>query len=329
MKVGGRILCLGVPHADTRRVIERETPEEFQLEFYENLGPQQARDSLAAADFLLVWSSPFPADMIAMAGRAKLIQKVGEGTDKIDIDAAAAAGIPVARTAGVNANSCAELAVLLMLAVMRRLPEAHAATAAGVWSKWEVRAGTQELRGKQVGLIGLGKIGTIVANIVAGFGAHPVYYRKHGPLADAASVAGARYCNLDALIAESDVVSLHVPLDATTKGMIGATQLATMKPNSVLINTARGPIVDEFALAGALAEHRIAGAGLDVFSEEPLPADHPLLSLSNVVLTPHVGGVTVDSSGELIRHAMDNFARVASGLPLRPADVVVAGPERA
>ena len=322
--IGGRIACLGVPHEDTRRAIEGETPEGFSVEFVDELPPSRAEAAIAAADYLLVWSTRLPAETIRRATRARLIQKIGEGTDKIDVAAALAAGVPVAKTASVNAESCAELAVLLMLAVMRRLPEAHEATAGGLWRKWEVRAGTQELRGRRVGLLGLGKIGSIVGRIVSAFGAEVVYHRPSGPSSDVDPAW--RYVDRAELFAGSDVISLHVPLNERTRGIVGAAELAAMRPTAVLVNTARGEVVDELALADALRERRILGAGLDVFSTEPLPPDHPLLSLPNVVLTPHVGGVTADSATRLIRHAMGNFVRVAEGAPLDPADLVAAPP---
>lgn len=326
MTSGRRIVCFGVGLPSTRELLVANLPEGFELAFAEaNPDRTLTEEAFAAApgaDYLLFWTAEVPTRIVEAATRAKLILNLGEGTERVDVATAARLGIPVAKTAGENSASSAELATLLMLAVLRRLPEAHATTAAGRWLKWEVRVGTGELRGKQVGIVGLGKIGRLVARQVQGFESTVVYNgRRRLPEAEEASL-GVRFLSLDELLRTSDVVTLHVPSTPATRALIGPRELALMKPTAVLVNTCRGDVIDEAALYDALKERRIRGAGIDVFAVEPPDPHHPLFSLDNVVLTPHIGGITDDSQIQLISHAYANIVAVESGEPLDPDDIV-------
>lgn len=304
-------------------------PDGFEAEFAE-ANPdrsltEEAFAKIPGADYLLFWTAAIPTRAIEAATKVKLIQKIGEGTEKIDVATTSRLGIPVAKTAGANSASTAELAILLMLATLRRLPEAHNSTVAGQWKKWEVRTNTGELHGKQVGIVGLGKSGRIVARQVQGFGSSVVYTSRHQHPEQEETELGVRFVDLDELLETSDVVSLHVPLAPSTAGMISHSELALMKPTAILVNTCRGGIVDEAALYDALSNRRIRGAGIDVFDKEPPDPHHPFFSLDNVVLTPHIGGVTDDSQVRLVRHALANMVAVENGEPLSPEDLV--GPE--
>ena len=323
MSGGKEIVFLDIVAPAIRKSLVDNVPPGFNLTFAEAATEEKAVATVAQADFILVWAAQVPARVVEAATRAKLIQKLGEGTDRIDLAAAARRGVPVAKTSGGNSASVAELATLLMLATLRRLPEAHNSVRAGQWLKWELRPGCRELRDKQVGIVGLGKIGKLVAEHMQGFRASVVYYDYDAyrlPEAEEERLE-VRFATLDDLLRTSDVVTLHVPLNASTRGLIGRQELALMKPTAILINTCRGAVVDEEALYEVLQERRIRGAGIDAFTKEPPGPNHPFLSLDNVVLTPHFGG-TEDSEIRCIRHGFANIVKVSQGQPLDPADLV-------
>ena len=316
------VLCMGIPDPDARRAVEDGHGTDLRLVHYEDAPERERADLLATAPAILLWSAKLTAGLLESAKALRIVQRIGEGTDKMDLAAARAAGVLVAKTTGINATSSAELTLLLMLAALRRLPAAHASMVDGRWEKWSVREGTHELRGKRVGIVGLGKIGQLVATRVRAFEATVAYHSRRRLPADAEH--GALHLTLDELLTTSDIVTLHVPLGAATAGMIGANELRLMKRGAILVNTARGGLVDEAALAAALAQHDIAAAGLDVFRDEPPAPDHPLRALDNVVLTPHVGGVTDDSRALMVARAFANIRRTLAGEVLDPIDVVVA-----
>ena len=323
-----KVLCFGVPHEASREAVLNEVPAGIELAFFDDYASQDERlDALKEADAALVWSADFPVEFYRLLSRARIIQKIGAGVDKVDLNAASSAGLLVAKTSGANNASCAELTIALILATMRRLPQAHNSAVRGRWEKWAVREGTQELRGKRVAIVGLGSIGRSVARLVSAFGAECVYYQRTRLSPEIEREINATYLPLREALRACDVLTLHLPLTPATRGLIGEDELSLMRPTSILINTARGEIVDERALHQALLDHAIFGAGLDVFAHEPLRKDEPLLSLDNVVLTPHIGGVTADSRKRLISHALTNITTVLNGGHLDPADVVQSPPE--
>jgi phosphoglycerate dehydrogenase-like enzyme len=236
--------------------------------------------------------SRITASVIAAAPRLKLIIQFGAGLDGVDAAAAGARGIPVRNVAGVNADAVAELAVFLMLALARRLP-AHRRS-------FERRVvgdpvGT-ELTGKTLGIVGLGASGRALARIGRGIGMEVIGVRKRmtaAPVPEVSWLGGAG--DLAALLERSDYVSLHVPASPETRGLIDASKLSKMKPSAYLINVGRGELVDRAALVDALTQGRIAGAGLDVYWEEPPDPEDPLLQMENVVATPHIGGLTQEA----------------------------------
>lgn len=227
--------------------------------------------------------------LLARLPNLKVISKVGVGLDTIDVAAMAKRGVKLAWTPGTNSRSVAELALMAALALLRRLPEMQADLNAGQWR--QLKGGT--LSGRTIGLVGLGAVARELTGLLAPFG---VTIIAHDPAPDRAfaEARGVRLVPLDELLRESDVVSLHLPLLPATRGLLGAANLSLMKPSSVLINTARGGLVDEAALLEALDAGRLAGAALDVFASEP-PADKRLLAHPKLLATPHVGGSTEEA----------------------------------
>jgi phosphoglycerate dehydrogenase-like enzyme len=245
----------------------------------------------------------------------RLISIWGTGTDNVDLAACQARGVAVTNTPGVNAHAVAEHTVALMLAITRRIPAMDRDVRPGLWP----RGLLVQLEGQTVGLIGLGAIGGRVAHLLQPFGVR-LLAATYGPDAGRATAVGARHVPVETLLRESDIVSLHLRLSADTQGYLGRSHLALMKPTAFLVNTARGGLVDKAALVDALREGRIAGAALDVFHEEPIPAGDPILGLPNVVLTPHNGGMTREVIDAGLLRAVENIEHFLSG---RPRDVVV------
>ena len=240
----------------------------------------------------------------------------GTGTDHVSLDAAVRHGITVTNTPGVSAVAMAEHSLTLMLATARHIPQVDSETKAGGWPR---ALGTQ-LHGKTLGVIGLGAIGRQTVRIAKGIGMRVVAWTMH-PSSVLSDELGVGLVELEELYRSSDVVSLHLRQSPSTVGLIGAREFGWMKPTAIFINTARGPIVDETALIEALEEKRIAAAGLDVFNIEPLPEEHPFTRLSNIVLTPHSGGITREALEMGLKMAIDNVFDFFEG---QPAHVVVA-----
>jgi phosphoglycerate dehydrogenase-like enzyme len=268
---------------------------------------------LSDAEVLLHILKPATASIIAEAPRLRLIQKIGVGVNTIDLTAARAHGIAVANMPGTNTPAVAEATLLLILAALRNLAGLDRACRAGKgWAagpELQERAG--ELRGRIVGLIGAGMVPRALAPILRGFGARPIYWsrREHPEL-------GIPRYALDELLASADIVSLHVPLVPETELLIDGAALARMKPGVILVNTARGGLVDEAALLAALTRGRLRAAGLDVFAEEPLAPDNPLLKLDNVVLMPHVAWLTPETLDRSLDVAIENMRRLRDGSEL-------------
>jgi D-3-phosphoglycerate dehydrogenase len=265
--------------------------------------------------------------MFRAAPKLKLLHKWGIGVDKFDLDAARAARVPVAITSGANAGAVSEHTVMLMLATYRRLALADGKLRQGIWLRPQLRAQVYMLSGKTVGLLGFGNVGRMVAHRLAGFDVQILYsdIRK----ADMPTERSLRATQVpfEELLERSDVLSLHVPLTRVTRGMVGAEAFARMKAGAILINAARGEVVDEAALHDALVSGKLHGAGLDVFAMEPADPANPLFKLNQVVVTPHVAGSAIDLVADIARHAFTNMQSVLDGQPLSPNDVIVAAGE--
>lgn len=270
-------------------------------------------------DAIVVRQGSLTRAMIEASPRLKVIAKHGVGYNTIDIQAAADRGIPVSIAVGANAQSVAELAFALMFSVARQTALLDARMRDGHWDK--ASANGIELSGKTLGLVGLGSIGGILMDLVAPLRMQvKVYdpYLKQLP----ARLHVEREEDFDRLLAESDIISLHCPLTETNRNLIGAAQFARMRPGAILINTARGELIDTHALVAALSERRIAGAGLDTFSPEPPPADSPLWGLPTLVATPHVGANTSEARERVGLVALQQVLDVWAGKALDPRCVV-------
>ena len=242
-------------------------------------------------------------DVLRAVPSLTVVSKIGVGVDMLDLDAFERRGVRLARAEGINSRSVAELMLLLTLGVLRRIPEVAAGVRSG---RWEQPRG-RELTGRTVGIVGLGHVGREVARLVSAFDC-----RLLAVEADPQEVPrSVRLVDLDVALSESDVVSLHVPLTPDTSGLIGRRELALMKPDAVIINTARGGLIDEAALVEALQAGRLAGAGLDVLADEP-PVDSALLEHPNVFVTSHIGGSTNDAVYAMGRAAIDGLGRALS-----------------
>jgi phosphoglycerate dehydrogenase-like enzyme len=268
--------------------------------------PAEMAGIMGAAVAGIVSTDPFDATVFAACPSLRVLARVGVGTDTIDLAAATEAGVAVTITPGKNANTVADHTLALMLACTRRLRENDAAIREGRWDRGRGLTGG-DLSGATVGIIGLGTIGTAVARRLPGFdveilGADPT--RRELP--------AVAQVPLDELLQRADVITLHVPLLDSTRALIGERELALMRDGAILVNTARGAVVDEAALVDALGEGRLAAAGLDVFADEP-PAGSPLLSLANVVLSPHIGGISVASQQAMLEMATDTVLAVVAG----------------
>jgi D-3-phosphoglycerate dehydrogenase len=250
----------------------------------------------------------FTAGILSECRRLRLISVWGTGIDHIDLSAARSLGVTVTSTPGVNANAVAEHTMALMLAIMRRIPAMDAAVRAGQWP----RGVLTQLEGKTLGIVGLGAIGTRVATLANAFGVR-LLASTLGDDDGRSAAVGARHVPIETLLQESDVVTLHLRLSERTAGYIDLARLALMKPTAFLVNTARAALVDRVALIDALRDSRIAGAALDVFHEEPLPAGDDLLALPNVVLTPHDAGMTAEVIDRGLRRAVQNVEAFLTG----------------
>lgn len=322
-----RVACLDVWTPAVRDVVQSVAPAELDLKFAVSYDEAEQFALAENAEFLLPGWAAVNEAMLRRAKKLRMIQKWGIGVDRIDVDAVRKLGIPLAITAGSNAGPVAELAIALMLAVYRRIPYVDRAIRNGEWPKTEMRETCYQITGKTVGLVGFGNIGRMLARRLKGFDAHIVYFDARRADRETELALAASYLPLQNVLAQSDIVSLHAPATAETGRMIDAKAIAAMKDGAVLINTARGELVDESALYDALISGKLQGAGLDAFDPEPPRADNPLLTLDQVVVTPHAGGGVFDNVENVARHALGNIVRHLRGEALAPTDVVVAAAE--
>lgn len=305
-----KILLYGNFSENMLNALRTKCPEGFQVE-HQPVGCDLSL--LADADYIINRGGEVNAAVIQAAQNTKLIQKWGVGYDKIDVKIAGERGIPVAICVGGNAMPVAELAVTLMLDVLRSVVPMSACLKQGDWSRDRFSPRAYLLHGKTVGLVGIGNIARKVAAIVrGGFDCQVLYYDVFRLTPEQEQELGVSYASLDELMAQSDIVSIHVPLLDSTAGMINRHNLSLMKPTACIINTSRGGVIQENDLIEALQNNKILGAGLDTFAVEPLPADSPLLAMEQVVTTPHCGGNTVDNDINMAAICMANIAQYDS-----------------
>jgi phosphoglycerate dehydrogenase-like enzyme len=318
------------PSAETGEIARELAPAGFELALVQPESPQFAA-ALGDAAYMVCYPSVKMSDAFYRAApRLRLVQLLAAGYDNVDLAAARRAKVPVANNGGANAISVSEHAMMLMLTVARRVIWQHGNVSGGGGRATGPSPRMYELFGKTLGVVGLGTIGKKVARLARAFGMRVEYYDIARLSEDAEDALGVRFRLLNELLSNANVVSLHVPLNESTRHMIGQRELARMRPTALLINTSRGPVVEEAALVRALSEDQLFGAGLDVFDPEPPRADNPLLKLDNVVLTAHFAGPTWDNHAARFRNAFDNVQRVARGeAPLwvvpELADLLAAG----
>ncbi|MGQ0552726.1 MAG: phosphoglycerate dehydrogenase [Planctomycetota bacterium] len=328
------------PAAFTVLVADKLDPEGLEIlkaaglrvEVRPGLTPEQVAEAAREVDAILVRSATkIGAPVFAAARRLRAVGRAGIGVDTIDVEAASRHGVLVMNTPHANAVTTGELALAHLFALARRLPAADASMKAGRWEKGTLTGA--EITGKTLAIVGLGKIGRVVAERALGLRMSVVAFDPflHGP----SPVPGVEHVDFDTALARADFLSIHVPLSAETRELLDATALAKMKPTAFLINCARGGIVDEDALLAALNAGRLAGAGLDVFETEPLPADSPLRLCERLVLTPHLGAsseeaqkrVSVEIAQQMVDYLLRGEARGAVNAPaLSPEQLAVLRP---
>lgn len=284
----------------------------------EGTSPPQFDQALAEAEIVLgdyTFHHAITEEFLDRAPRLRFIQQPSAGYEHIDVNACRRRGIAVAHTPGVNDVAVAEHTIMLALALLKKAFYAHRRMNEGAWVQRELiwERGLFELQGKTYGIVGMGRIGRQLARQLIAFGTRTLYTDPVRLPESAERELNVTYRPLDELLRRSDVASLHVPLTEKTRKLIGERELALMKFSAILINVARGECVDEVALARRLREKKLAGAGIDVFSVEPLPADHPLRGLDNVILTPHIAGATAEVRERVVHIAVDNMVRVLKG----------------
>jgi glyoxylate reductase len=312
--------------ARTRVFVTRQLPggalerlgADHDVEIWPERVPPPREELLARAPeiegLLSLLTDPVDAELIEAAPKLRAISNYAVGVDNVDVDAAAARGIPVGNTPDVLTESTADLALALMLGIARRLAEGESFVRAGEWLTWEpgLMLG-RDLHGATVGIVGYGRIGQAVGRRLQGFGCELLTTTRSGGV------------SLEELLERSDFVTLHCPLTPETRGLIDTDALRRMKPTAYLVNTARGPVVDTEALARALHAGELAGAALDVTDPEPLPGDHPLLEAPNLLVVPHIASATHDTRGRMADMAVDNLLAGLAGKPM-PHSITPQGP---
>jgi phosphoglycerate dehydrogenase-like enzyme len=290
-------------------------PEEIQVSYFHDHVADEDRLVARLDGFAIVVAmrerTPFPRSLLARLPGLRLLVTTGMRNAAIDLQAANDLGIAVAGTGGIGTHT-AELTWALILSLLRHVASEDASVRAGGWQR---TVGT-DLAGNTLGVLGLGNIGRRVAAIGLAFGMEVIAWSQN-LTADAASAVGARRVDRAELFSRADVVTIHLVLGDRTRGLVGRPELAAMKPSAYLVNTSRAPIVEESALVECLRQGRIAGAGLDVYEVEPLPADHPLRTLPNTVLTPHLGYVTQNSYRVFYTEAVEDIVAFLAGAPVR------------
>lgn len=298
-------------------------PEGFVLTHGTARGDDHMKDIIAQADYAISGQVAVSGEVLRAARKLKLLHKWGVGYDNLDIATAKELGIKVARTTGSNAVPVAEFALGLTLSALRFIGYGHAELKKGNWATGKLPGDTYMLSGKTVGIIGFGAIGQSFARLLKGFGC-TILYNKRTPLpAEEEAALGARHASVAEILEKADVVSLHCPLTPETTNLIDAAALKAMKATAVLVNVARGGVVNEADLAAALRAREIAGAAMDVYSIEPLPPGSELLTLDNLVVTPHLAAMAADNFAPTVKRMFDNIAHVSRGEPVPARDLVV------
>lgn len=303
---------LGVPDALLNACARPFVEAGHTFEAYpKDTDPQVQLERAGDADVIVLANMPLTGAVISGCPNLKFINVAFTGVDHVDLDAARAKGVTVSNAAGYSTQAVAELTVCMMLDLLRNVPQVGERCRNGGTKEGLVGC---ELGSRTVGIVGAGAIGTRTAQLCAAFGSRVLAYKRHVTGEEPGFMT---FVSLDELLAESDIVSLHCPLNDESRGLINAGTIAKMKEGALLINAARGPVVDSQALADALNSGRLGGAGIDVFEmEPPVPADHPLLHARNTILTPHVAFATAESMEARCRIVFDNLKAWLDGAPI-------------
>lgn len=289
-------------------IVKKHVPEGFEIRTLSENSVDELAKNVSDADYILA-SGRVKIDerVLANAPKLKMIQRTGVGIDTLDLEALNNHNIPVYVNKGVNSESVAEHSVLMILACLRKLNVINDNTKKGIWKKQAQGITTFELYGKKVGMLGMGNIGQKTARLISAFGAQIIYYDKYRQSEEVEKELGIKYDTLENVLKNADIVSLHCPLTEDTRHVINSKSIALMKDGVVIVNTARGSLIDEEALYNAIKNGKVAYAGLDVHEKEPIPEDDKLMACDNVIVTPHIGGVTYDSFDAMMKAAMRNI----------------------
>ncbi len=316
-----KVVYKGMLEPPVRQALIKGTPPGVTLAIIDRgATPEEEAAAIRDAEMLVVhkaWFGVPTAELLEQAEKLRLFQTLSQGVGHLPVQQLAARGVATCYAGGATGIGIAEYAVMLLLATIKRLRPAMAKVREGQRVDALDVFNIHRLHGQTVGIVGFGNSGRQVAKIMGGFGAYPIFYNRSVIAEDVAAEHGARQVGLDELLRQADVVTLHVPLTESTRGMIGEKQLAMMKPTAILVNIARGAVVDEAALIKALQAGRLAGAGLDVFAEEPVAPDNPLLHMENVVATPHIAAESREDYLALFELLWDNAVRLMKGRELR------------
>lgn len=289
-------------------IITQEVPIGFNLMMLETVSEEELLSKIHEADYLLASGRLEISEMILKkALKLKMIQRTGVGIDMIDINALKKYNIPLYINSGINADSVAEHTILLMLSVLRRLPTLNNEVHSGIWIKQENGVQNRMLKGRKVGIIGMGNIGQHVAVILSSFGAKVMYHDMNRLNPDKEKELNIEFLSFEDLLQKSEILSLHCSLTPITKNLINEHSLKQMNKDIIIINTARGGLIDDVALCKALESGSVKGVGLDVFAKEPINENNALLKFKNVIMTPHIGGITYDSFHSMMAEAMQNI----------------------
>ena len=296
-------------------ILQASCPQGFSVKTLDEATHDQLIKEAANADFFLV-SGRLPIDKAVLdnAPRLKMIQRTGVGTEMLDVEAIKQRGIPVYVNAGVNAQSVAEHTLTLILACLKRLPQINHQTHKGVWKKQQVGVTTRELKGKTVAMVGMGNIGRLVAQMLQPFGAKVVYTDVFRQSEDVESRLGLTYCeSFEVMLPKADILSFHCPLTKENTEMLNSKTLAMMKHGAIVVNTARGKLINPNDLYDALQSGQLSGVALDTHYEEPVKEGYRLAELDNVILTPHIGGLSYEAFETMMNEAMQNINAFEEG----------------
>ena len=286
----------------------------FNLVTLENVSKRELVDIVWEADYILSSGRlAIDEEVISHAKKLCMVQRTGVGIDRIDIDALSKMNIPLYVNAGVNAQSVAEYTIMLMLCCLKNSEDVALNMRNGLWNKTSAGVRSHEIKGKTVGIIGMGNVGKLVAQMLYGFGANVIYFSRTRLSYEMELELHISYKDFEELIKLSDIITLHCPYDRCLGTMITENTFEMMRDGVILINTARGKLIDEKALISAVKNNKLSGCGIDTFDEEPLPDDSELRSLKQVILSPHIAGLTIESYERMFEKAIDNIWKFEIG----------------